>query len=159
MYTDKEYWWMIKLMLHNFIYGFRILNFLSLFWLQTSIDIIYLLTKLLFISFFAFIKTQIIFNLFFVSLYFEATTLRIVLKRCLCTSYFVESIFHCIVCVLHFVIITVKNCRRTSLAVRNCWVSDYKEFHRLWSVSSLLRINKSKVRLFLITMILGSIQN
>lgn len=112
------------------------------------------------ISFFAVIKTQIIFNpFFFVSLYFEATTLRIVLKRCLCTSYFVESIFHCIVCILHFVIITVKNCRRTSLAVRDCWVSDYKGFHRLWSVSSLLRINKSKVLLFMITMTLSSIQN
>ena len=147
MYTDREYWWMIKLVLHNFIYGFRILNFLSLFWLQISIDIIYLLTKLLFLSF------------FLVSLYFEATTLRIVLKRCLCTPYFVESVFHCIICVLHFVIVTVKNCRRTSLAVRDCWVSDYKGFHRLWSVSSLLRSNKSKVRLFLITMILGSIQN
>lgn len=59
MYTDREYWWVIKFMLHNFIYDFRILNFFSLFWLQISIDIIYLLKKLLFISFLPLLKPKL----------------------------------------------------------------------------------------------------
>lgn len=88
-----------------------------LFRWQTFIDRTHLLRNLLCI-FFSFIKTFIIWMLN-CSIMFWGNYTRKHFQKYLRGKNSVESIFHCFVCSLCFVIIRMKNCPGTSLVVKN----------------------------------------